>query len=444
MDSNQQCHKSGADMEQPTNQYDAIVVGGGLGGLIAARDLSRAGLRTLLLEARDRLGGRTHTVDFAGLRIESGGTYFDLEREPDIVEEFKRYDIKTRYTKDEVAFRTLLNGHVHKAAFPFDQVDNLISIGYKAIHDSHRIDIDRKDWFTGVEDLDVPFTEWMKDVQLPTETWEYVNAWISIYGGNLPDRVSALTILGPYIAGIGNSPWGWYSGVSYEVEGGSEIYRQAIIDDSPGLTIRLNTPIATVERTADGIHFTSRSGEIFTSTDGVWATPLNTWTDVKFTPTLSPSKAGAAVTKHIGRHQKLWMRGRHVPAGIYGISYESPFKMLIHHETLDNEETVFFAMTEDTQLDVNNHAAIEAALQQIVPEAELLETYYEDWLGDEFSQGTWMVAPPGFLTTYGDLSLPEGHLRFAGADVDLRWMSWMVGAVVSGKKAAADIIRSQK
>ena len=41
-----------------TNGYDAVVVGGGLGGAIALRELQSRGLRCVLLEARDRLGGR--------------------------------------------------------------------------------------------------------------------------------------------------------------------------------------------------------------------------------------------------------------------------------------------------------------------------------------------------------------------------------------------------
>jgi choline dehydrogenase-like flavoprotein len=39
--------------------YDAIVVGGGVGGATAAARLLEAGKRVLLLEAQDRWGGRT-------------------------------------------------------------------------------------------------------------------------------------------------------------------------------------------------------------------------------------------------------------------------------------------------------------------------------------------------------------------------------------------------
>ena len=40
-----------------SDDYDVIVIGGGFAGVTAARELSHAGLRTLLLEARHRLGG---------------------------------------------------------------------------------------------------------------------------------------------------------------------------------------------------------------------------------------------------------------------------------------------------------------------------------------------------------------------------------------------------
>src|SRR5208282_1627676 len=55
--------------------YDVIVVGGGFSGVTAARDCQKSGLRTLVLEAKSRLGGRTFDTQFRGHHIELGGTW---------------------------------------------------------------------------------------------------------------------------------------------------------------------------------------------------------------------------------------------------------------------------------------------------------------------------------------------------------------------------------
>ena len=71
------------------NKYDIIIIGGGASGLMAAKLLSEAGKKILLLEANDRLGGRIHRVNNLSFPAEGGAefihgklkTTFDLLKE---------------------------------------------------------------------------------------------------------------------------------------------------------------------------------------------------------------------------------------------------------------------------------------------------------------------------------------------------------------------------
>lgn len=54
------------------NDYETIIVGGGAAGVSAARHLHDTGVRCLLVEARDRLGGRAWTASRAGFPLDLG------------------------------------------------------------------------------------------------------------------------------------------------------------------------------------------------------------------------------------------------------------------------------------------------------------------------------------------------------------------------------------
>jgi phytoene dehydrogenase-like protein len=52
-----------------------VVVGAGIAGLTVANALAHAGVACVVVEARDRVGGRLHTIDLAGCPVDMGGSW---------------------------------------------------------------------------------------------------------------------------------------------------------------------------------------------------------------------------------------------------------------------------------------------------------------------------------------------------------------------------------
>src|SRR6058998_2342429 len=52
-----------------------VVIGAGIAGLTVANALTRGGVECVVVEARDRIGGRLHTVNLAGSMVDLGGSW---------------------------------------------------------------------------------------------------------------------------------------------------------------------------------------------------------------------------------------------------------------------------------------------------------------------------------------------------------------------------------
>jgi monoamine oxidase len=73
---------------------DVVIVGGGFAGVMAARELTMRGRSAVLVEARDRLGGRTYTSDHHGHAMELGGTWVH-PLQPNVWAAINRYGVQT-------------------------------------------------------------------------------------------------------------------------------------------------------------------------------------------------------------------------------------------------------------------------------------------------------------------------------------------------------------
>ena len=83
---------------------DVIVVGAGFSGLSAADVLVSAGLDVIVLEARDRVGGRVEATAFAdGITMDTGGQFI-CDEMPNVMALTRRFDLPPAETPLEGAF----------------------------------------------------------------------------------------------------------------------------------------------------------------------------------------------------------------------------------------------------------------------------------------------------------------------------------------------------
>lgn len=78
------------------NTFDTIVIGAGVSGLTAARQLHRAGQRVVVLEARTRIGGRLHTVRTDGFATDLGASWIHGITDNPLFDMVEAYGLPTK------------------------------------------------------------------------------------------------------------------------------------------------------------------------------------------------------------------------------------------------------------------------------------------------------------------------------------------------------------
>jgi monoamine oxidase len=423
--------------------YDVIVIGAGFAGSMAARTLSQAGHSVLVLEGRDRLGGRTWYKEFGETehKVEFGGTWVVPQYQHHIAEEINHYGLELVDSPTPQIFAYSLGGKRTQAPFPIpmDQwmdferaityIDTnaaRIKFGTEPLHQD------------GLEDLDVPFEEWLDQIKPPTETREFLLAWASFYFGQFPDKVSALHILS-WVAGFDNSSVGWFVGVSEKFLHGTKSLIEAIHGDITG-EVRLSTKVSAVSQDDAGVTVTLADGTVERAKTCVVATAVNTWKDITFEPALGGSFGAMASEGQAGQSTKVWALVGNVPENFYGVGYDTKIKWLATEYTVPEGTLLVGFGCGTEELDVDDKGAIKAAVHEFLPDADVLEVDAHNWNTDEFAQGTWMAYRPGQVVAHARaLQQPVGRIAFAGSDLASGWAGWMDGALESGKRAAAQV-----
>jgi monoamine oxidase len=423
---------------------DVIVVGAGFAGATAARDLAERGHSVLIVEARDRIGGRAYYRHFAGtaMMLEMGGTWVNPRYQRHVAAELSRYETGTFPSPTPTAYAWGLEGEVIRSTIPLPasewmHLERVLAGISQAAQRVRFLGVPMGQ--PGLEDLDVPLSEWLDSFILPPRTRDFVMAWPSFYMGVDPSEVSALHFL-TWTAGFNNSAVAYLTELTDKVTGGTVGLVEKMIAGS-SVEVHLGTTVLAVTEEHGTVRVRTGSGEELSARGVIVTAPVNTWQSIEFEPALTGAYAAMAHEGQPAHTIKIWILIRGLTENFFGVGKTTVFKWFAsEYHTEEGTYMVGFALPQE--LDPRDSAAVTRAVHEFLPDVEVISTDFHDWNDDPFAQGTWMAYRPGQImrNTPGFLE-PHGRVLFAGSDVAHGWAGWIDGAIESGGRAAEQLHR---
>jgi monoamine oxidase len=418
---------------------DVLIVGAGFAGAAAASVLQLAGFRSIVLEARDRAGGRAFTRRFADIAdmMEFGGSWIAPGHQ-----RIRHYadkcgfllrpatPVQSRRWHDGVSLR-------EDAPAPPSELKD-----YETAR--NRIIADARAYAQGAPIVsalaDISMTSYLHRINAGRALRAQALAWWCISGNGDPNEIAAGEFISSCAHGDG-SPEGMMHALKHSfVLGASELVRRMI--ESSGAVLRLNREVTSIQQFRKHVLASCANGETYEAKLAVVAVPLNVLSQIRFAPALSRRKAEAAAKRHGGRSFKIWIKaegadpGTLATGGTGGIQWA-----FVEREAADGHALIVGFGLQDGSYDPSSKEAVAQGLKRFFPKARLLAWDWHDWVADPFSRGTWLALPASapWIAESREWQA-EDKLFFASADFAPETPGWFESAIRSGEAAARGMI----
>jgi monoamine oxidase len=438
---------------------DALVLGAGIAGLSAGRALRDGGLRVVVLEARDRIGGRVWTDRSWGSRPVELGAEFVHGELADTWPELRRLGARHRpWPKGVESLVQLEDGSVltmraARAADPAFDATRTMSL--PAVAPSR------------YEDLDA----YLRRIGWTLDQRRHVRRAFANAAGDDPHRLSAAAVVaglrddagglpgliagaagGADVAAGVDPPARGSAATDFRLSDGYDALPRAL---AGGLDVRLATPVARVAVAVEGVRVTTRAGDVWRAPAAIVALPLGVLqaADVEFEPGLDELKGEALQGLRMGPVIKVVVRLGAPPFdpadGVEAVYARGAPPMWWTSSPPDDPTPVWTGFVSGAAAADLLRCPPETALRRALLALEdvvgrplvMVDGRMVAWPDDPWARGGYSHVLPGHHGARERLAVPTPPLYWAGeATAPEACAATVHGAYRSGVRAARELI----
>jgi monoamine oxidase len=449
---------------QPEPRHvDVVVVGAGFAGLTAARNLIRAGKKVVVLEARDRVGGRIKGSRLAGRNIDVGGMWVGPTQTKilDLIKEFG-FHLVPQF-EDGKSISQLVGKR---------NTDEREGMGFDAETQAEFANLVQEiNQLTEQVPLDAPWT------MLQAEEFDSITLqdWLNSKTKN-KKLLSALRLATrtDFTADPSQMSFLFFlfylkSGDNFETLNGLEngaqafVIRETMYQVAERLaqevkqSIVLEAPVRKIAQDAIGVTVRSAKGD-WHGDHAIVAVPLPLSVRIEYQPPLPAERDLLAQHMPMGSVIKCWIAYEKPfwrDKGLNGLLWSDvpPIDAFCDATPAEGHPgfLVGFIDAGDAlkwtgrPMEDRKKAIVDQLVSFLGPDAARPIDYDDqDWPADPWSRGCFSVTMgPGIMTVMGkSIREPHGRIHWAGTETATKWMGYVDGAISSGERAARDVILS--